>query len=93
MPTTCEIEFENNPQKIVYAGELFRGTVRLHLTKKLNVRNMYIRINGKGSISWDEGNTTYTTVESYGDNKMNFVNNTNGTVLCYRIQFIFVQSL
>lgn len=36
-PNTCEIHFENNPTKVVYSGQLVRGTVQLNLSKDTNV--------------------------------------------------------
>lgn len=47
MSTTCKIEFENNPRRVVYAGQLLRGRVRLNLTKSKTVRGLYIRIHGR----------------------------------------------
>lgn len=31
MPTTCKVEFEDSPRKIVYAGQLLKGTVEVSL--------------------------------------------------------------
>lgn len=47
MPTTFDIEFENNPEKVAYAGSLLRGTVTITLTKKKNVRSIKFRIKGR----------------------------------------------
>lgn len=84
MPTTCELDFENNPMKVMYAGQLLRGTVRLHLTEEKNVRGIYIRINGTAYAHWSEGSgktrKTYTGNEDYLDEKTYFVGGTDGTV-------------
>lgn len=71
MSASCEIEFENSPRKIVYAGQLLRGMVRLNLTEKTNVRNLYIRITGKVFAQWYEGRTPITVKESYLDKRKN----------------------
>ncbi|XP_055295416.1 arrestin domain-containing protein 17-like isoform X2 [Sitodiplosis mosellana] len=42
MPTTCQINFENNAQKIVYSGQKLHITVRLKLTEEINVRSLHI---------------------------------------------------
>lgn len=53
MPTTCEIAFEN-PEKVFYAGQLLRGTVRLTLTKQKKVRGVYVKIFGRAYAYWTE---------------------------------------
>lgn len=70
MSNACEIEFENSPRKIVYAGQLLRGTVRLNLKEKTNVRGVYIRINGKAYARWQVGNTQVVAREKYLDEKL-----------------------
>ncbi|XP_055302464.1 arrestin domain-containing protein 17-like [Sitodiplosis mosellana] len=54
MPTTCEIEFENNPLKVVYAGQLLRVALRLNLTKQKKVRGVYFQLYGSACASWTE---------------------------------------
>lgn len=54
MSTTCEIEFENNPMKVVYGGQLLRATVRLNLTKEKKVRGVYFQLYGRAYASWTE---------------------------------------
>lgn len=82
MPTTCDIEFENNPQKVVYAGQLLRGTVRLTLTEEKNVRGIYIRIYGKAYAHWSRGSgksrRTYTGEEHYLNETTYFVGGRDG---------------
>lgn len=53
MPTTCEIEFKNDPDKVIYAGQLLRGVVFLTLTEMKRVRAVYIRISRKAETSWN----------------------------------------
>ncbi|XP_055312594.1 arrestin domain-containing protein 17-like [Sitodiplosis mosellana] len=50
MPITCQINFENNPQKIVYSGRKLHITVRLKLTEVLKVRCIYIRLRGMAHV-------------------------------------------
>ena len=81
---TCKIEFENNPRKVVYAGQLVRGTVRLYLTKSTSVRSIYIRIHGKAYVHWVEGTTdsrkiqVFTGNEDYFTERINFVGGNTG---------------
>lgn len=42
----CLIEFENNPEKVVYTGTTVTGTVRLTLPEQITVRCVYIKISG-----------------------------------------------
>lgn len=81
MPTTCEIEFENNPHKIVYAGRCLRGTVQLTLTDEKSARGIYIRINGKAYCHWSNGrNNTYTGREDYLNEITYFIGGRDGKV-------------
>lgn len=48
MPTTCKIEFDNNPMKIFLAGQVVRGTVQLGFDGRKIVRSVYIRMIGLG---------------------------------------------
>lgn len=85
MPSTCIIDFENNPLKVIYAGQLLRGTVALTLTETKSVRGVYIRIRGTAYARWTSGSgrsrSTNTGKEDYLDEKTYFVGgpeNTNG---------------
>lgn len=51
---TYEIEFENNPMKVFYSGQLMRGTVQLNLIKQKKVRRIYIHLYGGAYASWTE---------------------------------------
>lgn len=68
MPTNCKIDFQDNPMKIVYAGELLRGTVRLTLTKEKCVRAVYIRLCGHASVRLDD------PARGYSSNRQNYLN-------------------
>lgn len=85
MPTSCEIEFENNPMKVIYAGQLLRGTVQLSLTEEKTVRGVYIRIHGKAYTHWTTGSgdnrKTFTGSEDYLDERTYFVGGSSGNVL------------
>lgn len=81
MSASCEIEFENNPRKIVYAGQLLRGTVLINLMKKTNVHNLYIRITGKVYACWYEGRTPITVKRNILDKKKYFLEETTGDLL------------
>lgn len=84
MPTTCDIDFENNPQKVIYAGQLLRGTVRLTLTEEKTVRGIYIRIDGKAYAHWSTGSgknrRSYSGSEDYLTEKTYFLGGSEGSV-------------
>lgn len=90
MSVSCEIEFENSPRKIVYAGQLLRGTVRLNLTERITVRSVYVRINGKAFAKWDSGQSKIVAKESYFDKKMYLVSGTTGNLLHYFFNLAFI---
>lgn len=78
MPITCEVDFENNPMKVIYAGQLLRGMVRLTSTEHLNVRSIFIKIQGKAHAQWQDGtgekSKTFTGDEDYLNERTYFVN-------------------
>lgn len=82
MATTCEIEFENNPSKVVFSGEIMRGTVHLTLTEEKNVFAVFLKITGCQYTRFSKGDgknrRSYTGNEKCLDERINFVDNTNG---------------
>lgn len=38
MSESCEIVFENNPEKVFYGGQLLRGRVKLTLAEPVTVK-------------------------------------------------------
>ena len=80
MPMTCEVNFDNNPAKVVYAGQMLSGTVRLTSTEYLNIRSIFIRIQGTAHAQWEEGtgekSKTFTGDEDYLNERTYFVNRT-----------------
>lgn len=81
MPTTCQINFENNPQKVVRSGELFRGTVQLNLAEEVNVRGIYIQLYGGAYTHWRERfkfYRTHTGNEDYLNQQTFFAGGTSG---------------
>lgn len=52
--STCEIEFENNPMRVFFSGQIMRGTVHLKLAKQKQVRRIYIHLYGGAYASWTE---------------------------------------
>lgn len=77
MSATCDIEFENNPRKIVYAGQLLRGAVRLNFPEETNAIALYIRIKGKAYARWNHGNSTIVANEQYLDKRTYLVGTRN----------------
>lgn len=71
MPTTCEINFENNPKKICCSGQKLYITVRLKLTEEIRCRGVYIQLRGTAHVRFviDDAKRTgcYTTEEAVLD--------------------------
>lgn len=84
MPTTCSIDFENNPQKVVHAGQLLRGIIKLTLTEEEQIRGAYIRIYGKAYCQWIKGagknRRSFTGREDYLDETTYFIGGRDGNV-------------
>lgn len=82
MAIECFIDFENNPSKVVYTGQLLRGNVQLKLTEPKNVRGVYIKIKGKAYAHWTEGSgdnrKSYTGEEEYINERTYFVGGNSG---------------
>lgn len=77
MPTTCEIDFDDNPMKVVSAGQLIRGTVQLNLTETKIVSGVYIQIYGSAFVRWidtkSEHPKEYKGSEDYLNERTYFV--------------------
>lgn len=55
MPTIfCGVEFENNPSKVIYAGQVLRGRVYLTTAKEKALRELYLKITGLAYCHWIE---------------------------------------
>lgn len=82
MPTKCEIEFENNPLKVVYSGQVLCGDVKLTQTELMKVRGVYIKICGEGYCHWTTGSgrneKLYTGREDYIDKRICFIDGREG---------------
>lgn len=50
MPTTCQINFDNNLKKIFFAGQKLHITVRLKLTDEKIVRGISIHLRGTAHV-------------------------------------------
>lgn len=82
MSINCCIDLENNPMRVVYAGQLLRGTVRLKLMDKTTVSSIYIRISGKVFAQWKVGNSVVTAKEDCLDERIQLVGDTFGNLYC-----------
>lgn len=93
MPTTCDINFENNPEKVYYAGQLLRGTIKLTLTSAKTVRGVYIVISGRAYCHWTTGSgknrKSHTGNEDYLEEKTYLYGDENGE----NIGFFFIMIL
>lgn len=83
MTTTCVIDFENNPDKVVGSGQLLRGTVTLTLTENRSVRGIFIKLIGKACVNWsallsDEYASTKRKNEYYLNEKAYLVGSEEG---------------
>lgn len=54
MPTTCEIEFNNNPSKEFRSGQHLQGVVRLTVTNEKVIQKACINIVGAGYVRWTD---------------------------------------
>ena len=82
MSINCCIELENNPMRVVYAGQLLRGTVRLKLMDRTTVCSIYIRISGKAFAQWKVGNSFVTAKENCLDERIQLVGDSIGNLYC-----------
>lgn len=82
MAINCCIELENNLMRVVYAGQLLRGTVRLKLLDKMTVNSIYIRMSGKVFAQWKVGNSFVTAKEDCLDERIQFVGGSSGNLYC-----------
>lgn len=81
MPNKCFVKFENNPAKVCYSGQTFRGTVSLTLIK--NVREVYLKIIGEAYARWsksggDGGSKSFIGQEEYIDERIYLFTSING---------------
>lgn len=85
MTIDIDIDFENNPNHIFYAGQLLRGTVRLTLGEEKKVRGVYIRIYGKAYCRWTSGSgkhrVTFVGQENYLNETTYFVGGSEGKIV------------
>lgn len=95
MSCSCEIKFEDSPRKIVYAGQLLRGTVQLNLAERITVRGVYIRIKGKARAKWGQGRSSVDYKEKYLDKEVYLLEQTSGEyfVHCTMNNCFFVKKL
>lgn len=85
MPITCSIDFENNPHKVVYAGQLLSGTIKVTLTDEKQVHDAYIRIRGEAYCHWTKigagkNRRSFTGREDYLDEIIYFIGERDGNI-------------
>lgn len=78
MPTTCVIEFDNNPTKFFNAGQLLKGKVRINFQVRKHVRRVYIIIHGSAFAHWREARKSCEGNEDYLNDITYFVGGKNG---------------
>lgn len=81
----CEIEFEKNPSKVVYSGQLVRGNVHLTLTEATeSVQNISLRFRGAAYCRWTDGfqddKETFTSSENYLNERIYLVRGREGAI-------------
>lgn len=81
MSFECVIEFDNNPSKVVYTGQLLRGKVQLNLANEKSVRCVYIKIKGEATVRLSTGSgrrrRTHLGKEEYLNDQTYFVGSEN----------------
>lgn len=98
MPTTCQVDFENSPSKVCYAGTLLRANVTITCSKEKIIRGIFAKVKGAAHAQWDEGSgdnrRTYTGDESYLDEQVYMTGGPNGMALMKTfslfVEFFFV---
>lgn len=78
IPTTCEVTFENNAEKICYAGQMIYANVRLNLEKEKKVRGVYVIFKGYSCAAIQVGRTRFKGKEVYLNEKTYFIHNDDG---------------
>lgn len=86
----CAIEFENNPDKVYYSGQLICGNVQLSLNEKKDVRGVFLKIVGRAYVRWTEGygqhRTTYKGKEPFLDKQIYLIGGSDGNNLYQKIE-------
>lgn len=54
MTSKCNIQFDNNPLGVYYAGQTISGVAELITTRPKTIRSIYISINGHSEVRWTE---------------------------------------
>lgn len=54
MTINCEVQYQNNPQAIFYAGESINGNVVLNLSEVCSVNALFVKIEGFAAVHWSE---------------------------------------
>lgn len=85
MATTCVVEFENNPSKVIYSGQLLRALVTLTIVKPTIVHGIYVRLTGDAYAYWTgrrrsnrRRRKSFTRSEKYLDEQIYLVGGTSG---------------
>lgn len=82
MPTTCVIEFENNPARVIYTGQILRGRVHLKLTKAKTLHGIYIKVVGSAKTHFKTHDSSKAATnkgkEEYLDERSYLVGAPNG---------------
>ncbi|XP_036225693.2 arrestin domain-containing protein 17 [Bactrocera oleae] len=61
MVVTCEIEFDNNPFGIYFAGQIMTGKITLQADMPKQVKGIVLKITGDANTSWEEHSNRSTT--------------------------------
>lgn len=84
MPTTCVIEFKNNPNKAIYSGQLLAGVITIKISKEKTIRGIFIKITGEAHAHWSEGGRKhrrlYTGHEDYIKEKKYLIGSDYGKI-------------
>lgn len=96
MATTCVVQFENNPSKVIYSGQLLRAVVNLTLTKPTTVHGIYVKLTGNAYAHWRgrrgshrRGRRSFTRSEKYLDEQFYLLGGTSGNQIYMKDLIIF----
>lgn len=88
MGTKCEIEFDNNPSKVIYSGRTLHAVVSVTLANLTTVHSIYVKLIGEANANWQvrSGSNrriskSYTGSEKYLDERINLVDVRSGKII------------
>lgn len=93
MPTICEIEFENNPNKVFFTGELVRGVVSITLSKKQMFKAIFIQFSGKSVTGWWTLEESFSSEQIFFNQQLDLIEKSTGNFIVCRSFYLHWKNL